>query len=73
MEMGISQVPQAFQGMENLNTPAKIEAQMRLNIQGQAGDIPQERMEVYEPWSLAGLSGFAQPSVTFWMPGFTAA
>lgn len=78
MEMGISQVPQAFQGMENLNTPAKIEAQMRLNIQGQAGDIPQERMEVYDVslmvnvdgagWVQAGKDNFPANGLTVTLP-----
>ncbi len=78
MEMGISQVPQAFQGMENLNTPAKIEAQMRLNIQSQAGDIPQERMEVYDVslmvnvdgagWVQAGKDNFPANGLTVTLP-----
>ena len=78
MEMGVSQVPQALQGMENLNTPAKIENQMRLNIQSQAGDIPQGNTEVYDVtlmvnvdgagWVQAGKDNFPANGLTVTLP-----
>lgn len=57
METGISQVPQAFLALENLNTPEKIEEQMRLNIQSQAGSIPRESIEVYDVALMVNVNG----------------
>ncbi|MCI9571881.1 MAG: hypothetical protein HFH97_04600 [Lachnospiraceae bacterium] len=57
METGISQVPQAFLALENLNTPEKIEEQMRLNIQSQAGSIPRESIEVYDVVLMVNVNG----------------
>lgn len=57
MEKGISQVPPALANMENLNTPAKIETQMRLNIQSKAAGIPQESTAVYDITLMVNISG----------------
>ena len=78
MEKGISRVPEAFAGMENLNTPAKIEAQMKLNIQNRAGGISQENIVVYDValmvnvsgagWQMAGKDNFPSDGLTVTIP-----
>lgn len=57
MEMGISQVPQAFLGLANLNTPEKIEEQMQLNIQNQPGSISSDDIAVYDVVLMVNVNG----------------
>lgn len=57
MEMGISQVPQAFLSLANLNTPAKIEEQMQLNIQNQPGNISRDDIAVYDVVLMVNVNG----------------
>lgn len=57
MESGISSVPEALKAMEHLNTPAKIEAEMRLNIQKASGYILEEHTAVYDVVLLVNLDG----------------
>ena len=57
MEMGISQVPQAFLGLANLNTPEKIEEQMQLNIQNQPGNISRDDIAVYDVVLMVNVNG----------------
>lgn len=78
MEKGISQVPPALAGMENLNTPAKVEAQMKQNIQSKVASVPQENTAVYDitlmvnvngaGWQVAGKSNFPANGLTITLP-----
>lgn len=78
MESGISQVPAALKGIESLNTPEKIEAQMKLNIQKQAAAVPEESTEVYDVtlmvnvngagWQAAGRDNFPADGLTVTLP-----
>lgn len=78
MESGISQVPAALAGIESLNTPEKIEAQMKLNIQNQAASVPQENTAVYDVtlmvnvdgagWQAAGKDNFPADGLTITLP-----
>lgn len=78
METGISQVPPAFAGIESLNTPAKIESQMKLNIQRQAASVPEGNTVVYDVtlmvningagWQAAGKDNFPADGLTITLP-----
>ena len=78
MESGISQVPAALKGIESLNTPEKIEAQMKLNIQKQAAAVSEESTEVYDVtlmvnvngagWQAAGRDNFPADGLTVTLP-----
>ncbi len=78
MESGISQVPAALAGIESLNTPEKIEAQMKLNIRSQAASVSQENTAVYDVtlmvnvdgagWQAAGKDNFPADGLTITLP-----
>lgn len=78
MESGISQVPAALAGIESLNTPEKIETQMKLNIQKQAASVPEESTEVHDVtlmvnvdgagWQVAGKENFPADGLTITLP-----
>ncbi len=48
VEIGISEVPDALRGTEDLNTQDKIDRQMRLAIQNQTSDIEPGNIVVYD-------------------------
>lgn len=60
VENGISRVPQAFESIESLNTPEKIETQMKLNIQKQG--IASGNIAVYDVTLMVNVDG------TGWKP-----
>ena len=62
VENGISKVPPAFANDENLNTPEKIETQMKLNIQNHPEDIAMENTVVYDVVLMMNIGG------TGWLP-----
>lgn len=78
MEKGISQVPPALANIESLNTPAKMEAQMKLNIQNKAASVSQDSVAVYDitlmvnvngaGWQVAGKSNFPANGLTITLP-----
>lgn len=60
---GISKVPDSFQSKEHLNTPEKIEAEMRLKIQERSADIPDADIAVYDVELLVNVAGLGwQPA-----------
>ena len=61
-ESGISEVPEALKNIESLNTPAKIEAEMKLAIQRRTSDIPQASTAVYDVTLMINING------TGWVP-----
>lgn len=78
MEKGISQVPPALASIESLNTPAKMEAQMKQNIQSKVASVPQENTVVYDitlmvnvngaGWQVAGKNNFPANGLTITLP-----
>ena len=62
VENGISKVPPAFANDENLNTPEKIETQMKLNIQKHPEGIAMENIVVYDVVLMMNIGG------TEWLP-----
>ncbi len=61
-ESGISEVPEALKNIERLNTPAKIETEMKLAIQNRTGDIPEANIAVYDVTLMINING------TGWVP-----
>lgn len=57
MEKGISGVPESFKGMEELNTPVKIDTQMRLNLQKSSDQIAEADTEVYDIVLMINIAG----------------
>lgn len=78
MEKGISGVPEVFKGMEDLNTPVKIDTQMRLNLQKASSHIEEADTEVYDVvlminisdggWQEASKENFPSTGLTITLP-----
>lgn len=78
MEIGISEVPDAFPDLEHLNTPGKIETQMRLAVQQVAGGVDGASTAVYDirlwvniggtGWVLATADNFPAGGITVTLP-----
>ena len=78
VENGISKVPPAFANDENLNTPEKIETQMKLNIQKHPEGIAMENTVVYDvvlmmnigetEWQPASKENFPTDGLTVTLP-----
>ncbi len=64
VENGISKVPDSFKDKEHLNSPLKIEKEMRLKIQELAGKITDENIVVYDVELLVNTDGLGWQSVT---------
>lgn len=62
IESGISKVPNSFAALEELNTPGKMEKQMKLKIQQKFGGIAEADMAVYDVELLINIAG------TGWIP-----
>ncbi|XCP84543.1 MBG domain-containing protein [Roseburia hominis] len=57
VEGGISIVPDALKAIESLNTPAKIDKQMRLDIQKKDAKISSDNIQVYDVTLLVNING----------------
>lgn len=57
VENGISKVPDAFQNIEHLNTPGKIENHMRLKIKESSVKVPDANIVVYDVELLVNING----------------
>ncbi len=78
METGIAQVPQTFSDIESLNTAAKIEAQIKQELQKKAAGVTQERIAVYDVtlmvninnagWKTADKDNFPKDGLTVTIP-----
>lgn len=64
VENGISKVPDSFKDKENLNTPGKIENEMRLKIQEQSSGITAANIVVYDVDLLINIGGNEWKQVT---------
>lgn len=62
IESGISKVPNSFAALEELNTPGKMEKQMKLKIRQKFGGIAEADMAVYDVELLINIAG------TGWIP-----
>lgn len=61
-ETGISEVPEALKSIEKLNTPGKIETEMKLAVQRKTSGILPENVVVYDVQLLINVNG------TGWVP-----
>ena len=61
-ETGISEVPEALKSIEKLNTPGKIETEMRLAVRRKTSGILPENVVVYDVQLLINVNG------TGWVP-----
>ena len=78
LEHGISAVPEGLRGIERLNTPAKIETEMRLSIRRENAEITQENTAVYDVtlwinidgggWTVATKENFPAGGITVTLP-----
>lgn len=77
IESGISTVPALFADKENLNTPAKIEQQLKQSIQEKNKDISEKNMAVYDivlmlddgnGWKEATVDNFPESGLTLTLP-----
>ena len=77
VENGISQVPEAFKNDDKLNTPDKIENEMRLYIQNASGKVSSAdievsdvelQMKVDEGWVKVTAENFPEDGVTIILP-----
>ena len=57
VETGISQIPEAFQDNEELNTPAKVEEKMKTVLTETDSSIPEENTTVYDAALLVSKDG----------------
>lgn len=64
VESGISKVPDSFQSKEHLNTPGKIEREMKLKIREKDNGITEADMVVYDVELLANINGAGWEKVT---------
>ena len=78
-ETGISTVPEALAGNEQLNTPAKIDAQMRVSVTDQSSGIPTANIDVFDitlqfstdggkTWQNATANNFPSEGITIVLP-----
>ncbi len=78
VEEGISVVPEALRNMEELNTPSKMDAYMRLLIQEQASTVQDGNIRVYdmalmvsrdgEKWEPVTAENFPEEGLTITLP-----
>lgn len=77
IESGISTVPELFADKENLNTPAKIEKQLKQNIQEKNKNITEKNVAVYDivlmlddgsGWKEATVDNFPESGLTLTLP-----
>lgn len=64
VESGITKVPDSFQNKEHLNTPDKIEQEMKLKIQEKDNGITDTNMVVYDVELLVNINGAGWEKVT---------
>lgn len=64
VESGISRVPDAFRNEEHLNTPGKIETEMKLKIQEKDSSIAESDLVIYDVELLVNLNGAGWEKVT---------
>lgn len=64
IENGISKVPDSFKDKEHLNTPGKIEKEMRLKIQERSGKIAEANIVVYDVELLINVDGLGWQKAT---------
>lgn len=57
VESGITKVPDTFKDQEHLNTPGKIEKEMKLSLQKKFGGITETNMAVYDVELLINIDG----------------
>ena len=64
VESGISKVPDSFQNIEKLNTPGKIETEMKLKIREKDSGITESDMVTYDVELLVNINGAGWEKVT---------
>ncbi|NBI61040.1 hypothetical protein D3Z53_24260 [Lachnospiraceae bacterium] len=64
VESGISKVPDAFLNQEHLNTPGKIETEMKLKIREKDSSIAESDLVIYDVELLANINGAGWEKVT---------
>lgn len=64
VESGISKVPDAFRNQEHLNTPGKIETEMKLKIQEKDSSIAESDLVIYDVELMVNLNGAGWEKVT---------
>lgn len=64
VESGISKVPDAFRNQDHLNTPGKIETEMKLKIQEKDSSIAESDLVIYDVELLVNLNGAGWEKVT---------
>lgn len=64
METGISKVPDSFKDKEQLNTPEKIEQQIKLKLQEKVSGIAETDIAVYDVKLLVNVNGTGWQEVT---------
>lgn len=64
VENGISKVPDSFKNKEHLNTPEKIEKEIKLKLQGKFSEIKAANIAVYDVELLININGFGWEKAT---------
>lgn len=64
VENGISKVPDSFKDKEHLNTPEKIEKEIKLKLQGKFSEIKAANIAVYDVELLININGFGWEKAT---------
>lgn len=64
VEKGISRVPDSFKDKENLNTPDKIEKEIKQKLQGHFSGIKTENIAVYDVELLVNINGLGWQKAT---------
>ena len=64
IENGISEVPDSFKDKENLNTPEKIEQEMKLKLRDKVSGIEEMNVAVYDVKLMVNVNGTGWQEVT---------